>query len=260
MDMEPTFDQKQETYQVATPVYEGPLDLLLQLIERAELDVTKLSLALVTDQYLDYLKKMETKIPEEVSEFLVIATRLMQIKSEVLLPRPPEREPGEEDPGEELIKQLLIYKKYKEFAQFLAAREEMQLHSYYRLAPPPKVEGKLDLTGLTIEDLYEAAKMAFDVSEEKPSIETIVNIPKVTIKDMIKVIALKMKDLQRITFQNLIDNNISRADVVITFLAMLELVKRHQIIAEQEGLFGEISIEKTVDWSEVDEIEVEFTE
>src|SRR5512144_516146 len=99
-------------YTVATPVYEGPLDLLLQLIERAELDITTLALAQVTDQYLAYLRAMEEHAAEEVSAFLVIAAKLLQIKSEALLPRPPVREVGEEDPGAALAQQLLMYKRF----------------------------------------------------------------------------------------------------------------------------------------------------
>src|SRR5512139_1228723 len=98
-----TANQQISNYTIATPVYEGPLDLLLHLIERAELDITKLSLAKVTDQYLEHLRSMQERRAEEVSAFLVIAARLLQIKSEVLLPRPPTREPGEEDPSEALV-------------------------------------------------------------------------------------------------------------------------------------------------------------
>jgi segregation and condensation protein A len=98
-------------YQVITPVYEGPLDLLLHLIERAELDITKLALAEVTDQFLEHLGQIQEQKAEEVSAFIVIASRLVQIKSEVLLPRPPIREPGEEDPGEALAQQLIAYKR-----------------------------------------------------------------------------------------------------------------------------------------------------
>ncbi|HZD57883.1 MAG TPA: segregation/condensation protein A, partial [Anaerolineales bacterium] len=86
-------------YKVATPVFQGPLDLLLQLIESARLDITKLALAQVTDQFLEHLRNLEDHRAEEVSFFLVIAAKLVQIKSEVLLPRPPVREEGEEDPG-----------------------------------------------------------------------------------------------------------------------------------------------------------------
>jgi segregation and condensation protein A len=100
-------------YKVHTPVYEGPLDLLLNLIERAELDITALSLAMVTDQYLDYIHGLEQKDADEISAFLVIAARLLQIKSEALLPRPVVREPGEEDLGQSLVDQLRLYKRFK---------------------------------------------------------------------------------------------------------------------------------------------------
>ena len=86
------------SYTVRLPVFEGPLDLLLELIERAELDITKVALAQVTDQYLSYLRQLETKDPSDLASFLVVAARLLQIKSEALLPRPPEREPGSRGP------------------------------------------------------------------------------------------------------------------------------------------------------------------
>jgi len=136
------------TYQVATPVYEGPLDLLLSLIERAELDITKLALAQVTDQYLAYLQNLSQRSAEQVSAFLVIAARLIQIKSEALLPRPPPREPDEEDLGEALARQLLAYKRFKEVANGLAQRQVAGLKTYLSLAPVIKVEGQVDLSGL----------------------------------------------------------------------------------------------------------------
>jgi len=105
---------RQLNYTVQTPVYEGPLDLLLDLIERAELDITAVSLALVTDQYLAYINGMEERNADEISAFLVIAAKLVQIKSEALLPRPPAREPGEEDAGQSLVDQLKLYKRFKE--------------------------------------------------------------------------------------------------------------------------------------------------
>ncbi|RPJ48201.1 MAG: hypothetical protein EHM21_07770, partial [Chloroflexi bacterium] len=116
-----------EGYRVNTPVYEGPLDLLLQLIERAELDITTLALAQVTDQYLAHLKILQKENDQgqnaaEVSGFLVIAARLLQIKSSALLPRMPVEtdEEGEEDPGEALARQLVTYKRFKELSGMLA--------------------------------------------------------------------------------------------------------------------------------------------
>jgi segregation and condensation protein A len=104
---------RQLNYTVRTTVYEGPLDLLLDLIERAELDITSVSLALVTDQYLAYIKNLERINADEVSAFLVIAAKLLQIKSEALLPRPPTRPAGEEDAGRSLVDQLKLYKRFK---------------------------------------------------------------------------------------------------------------------------------------------------
>ena len=141
------------TYKVQTSVYEGPLDLLLSLIERAELDITTVSLASVTDQYLEHLRNVDQQKPEEISSFLVIATKLVQIKSEALLPRPPEREAGEEDPGESLVEQLKLYKRYKEIAVWMEERQTKNLRTFLRVAPPPKVEPKLDLSNLTLEKL-----------------------------------------------------------------------------------------------------------
>ncbi len=148
-----TANQQISNYTIDTPVYEGPLDLLLQLIEHSELDITKLSLALVTDQFLEYLHQLIDVAADEVSAFLVIAAKLLQIKSEALLPRPPDREAGEEDPGDALAKQLIAYKRYREIAGILMQREEAGLRTYLRLAPPPKLEGNFDLAGLTIEDI-----------------------------------------------------------------------------------------------------------
>src|SRR5260221_40455 len=136
-------------YTVQLPVYAGPLDLLLQLIERDELDITRVSLAQVTDQFLAYLKVLETMDLGDIADFLVIAARLILIKSEALLPRPVERQPGEEDPGDELARLLIAYKRYKEIAGTLRQREEAGLRTYLRLAPPPKMEAQLDLSGVT---------------------------------------------------------------------------------------------------------------
>ncbi|HJS28904.1 MAG TPA: ScpA family protein, partial [Anaerolineales bacterium] len=106
------FHEIEEGYKVSIPVYEGPLDLLLNLIEQAELDITRVALAQVTDQFLAYLQNLTIVSPEEISAFLVIAAKLVQIKSEALLPRPPARAEGEEDPAEALARQLRIYKRF----------------------------------------------------------------------------------------------------------------------------------------------------
>ena len=248
------------SYQVATPVYAGPLDLLLQLIERAELDITKLALAQVTDQYLAHLHALQERAAEEVSAFLVIAAKLIQIKSEALLPRPPVREVGEEDPGEALAQQLLAYKKYRAIAEILGQREAQGLRAYLRLAPPPKIEGTLDLSGLGLVDLWAAARSVIGLGDRRQTLSTIVTAPKITIREKISLIAGYLRQYGRLTFHSLLGNGRTRLDVVVTFLAMLELVKRRLVIAHQEHTFGEIEIEAVDGWSEDEEFELEFGE
>lgn len=250
-------------YNVATPVYEGPLDLLLQLIERAELDITLLALAQVTDQYLDHLKSLPELFADEVSAFLVIAAKLIQIKSESLLPHPPTREPGEEDPGEALARQLFQYKRFKEIAKFLSNQQTLGLHTFIRLAPMPKVEPRLDLTGLTLADLVEAANQIFEytnLDRFQDSLKSVVVPPRVTIRQKIGLISNKLRDHQRISFKAMITDGASRLDIVVTFLAVLELVKLHFIKVHQEALFSDIELEPTEFWQTDGEIELEFGE
>lgn len=247
-------------YVVATPVYAGPLDLLLQLIERAELDITRLALAQVTDQYLEYLHGLTDQSPEEVSAFLVIAARLIQIKSEALLPRPPVREEGEEDPGEALARQLLIYKRFKEIAAFLEEREMRNMRAYLRLAATPKAEGALDMSGLGIGDLVQAANNIFAASESRPDLSTVVAPPRVTIREKISMIASFLRQNGRLSFRALLKSRPSHLEVVVTFLAMLELIKRRLILVQQEGLFGEIEIESAGVWDESESFDLEFGE
>jgi len=253
-------NQQVANYTIATPVYEGPLDLLLQLIERAELDITKLSLALVTDQYLQYIHQLPNLEADEVSAFLVIAAKLLQIKSEALLPRPPEREPGEEDPGEALAKQLIAYKRYREIAAVLMQREDAGLHTFLRVAPPPKIEGNVDLTGITINDIIAAAQGIFADLNLAEALLNVVPPARVTIREKIYMITDALRQRPRVAFRSLLDRGYSRLEIVVTFLAMLELVKRHLVRASQSELFGDIALEVSEAWDKLDELETEFGE
>lgn len=245
-------------YTVQTAVYEGPLDLLLDLIERAELDITTVSLAAVTEQYLDYLHHLEETHADEISAFLVIAAKLVQIKSEALLPRPPVRESGDEDVGASLVEQLKLYKRFKEIAKLLGEREAQNLRTYLRLAPPPKIEGKLDLSNITLTDLINAAQEVFSKEIEKQSLGTVITAPKVTIREKIELISKRLGTAEHAHFRELLGENPTRIEVVVTFLALLELVKRYRVAAKQEGLFTDIEIERMVDWNPDEEIEIEF--
>jgi segregation and condensation protein A len=249
---------RQLNYTVRTTVYEGPLDLLLDLIERAELDITSVSLASVTEQYLAYINGLEQINADEVSAFLVIAAKLLQIKSEALLPRPPARAAGEEDVGRSLVDQLRLYKRFKEIGVWMNARQQANLRTYLRVAPPPKVEPKLDLSNVTLETLVAAATEAFADERDKQPLGLIIAAPRVTIREKIDLIAGVMKDVERSTFRALLDPGASRLEIVVTFLAMLELVKRYRIEAHQEDLFSDIEINRMQEWQDDEEIDIEF--
>lgn len=249
-----------EGYQINTPVYEGPLDLLLQLIEHAELDITTVALAQVTDQFLAYLHNLQQLDPGEVSAFLVIAARLIQIKSAALLPKPVfDLGTPEEDPGEALAQQLILYKRFKELAQELTRREDANLRTYLRVAPPPAFEPKLDLTGLTLDDLLAAARDVFSQSDKIP-ISDVVNMPRITIREKISAILEELKKKGETTFRALFGSRPSRPELVITFLAMLELIKRDIIEARQNVLFADITMRSISDWNEDENVELEFGE
>jgi len=249
---------RQLNYRVQTPVYEGPLDLLLNLIERAELDITAVSLAMVTDQYLAYINSLEQINADEISAFLVIAAKLLQIKSEALLPRPPAREPGEEDVGQTLVDQLKLYKRFKEIGAWLHERQDKNLRTFLRIAPPPKVEPKLDLSNITLANLVAAAEEAFRKEKEKTPLGDVIAPPRVTIREKIDLISKTLREVQRTSFRALIDQGASRLEIVVTFLALLELIKRYRVAAHQEGLFSEIEFERMEEWGDDEEIELEF--
>lgn len=249
-----------QPYTVETDVYQGPLDLLLQLIERAELDITKLSLARVTDQFLAYMGTLNELRAERVSEFLVVATRLMQIKSEALLPRPVLRQPDEEDPGEALVQQLILYKLFKDVASLFVERQAADLRTYLRRAPPPKVEGRLDLSDVTTKDLHTAAVRVFTREDLRAPLATVVAPPKITIRDKIKMLAAALRASPMVRFRELVAKAPERAHVVVAFLAVLELVRRFRIAAKQDSMFGDIEIRREEGWDEDLDFELGFTE
>ncbi len=250
-------------YTIQLPVYEGPLDLLLELIERAELDITKISLAKVTDQYLHYLKRLSRYELEDISSFIVIAARLLQIKSEALLPRPPEREAGEEDPGDALARQLVAYKKYKQIAVLLSEREEAGLRTFQRQAPAPMPDPRPDVTGLDVLDLKQALEqIALEEAPAQASLESVVKRPVVRVRDRIRHIIDSLRDLASVDFRTVVNDVGSRLEIVVSFLAVLELVKQGHVEVEQQHLFGDIEIRRGRKWdrAQSDEFELEFEE
>lgn len=242
-----TVFNRDEAYRVQLPAFEGPLDLLLQLIEREKLDISAISLAAVADQFLRTVRQMEMVQAEDLSDFLVVAARLVWIKSRLLLPqpRPPSEDAEEEDPAEALARQLREYKRFKEAASMLRAIEEAGLRTYTRAAPPPELEARLDPAGGLMADLLAAANIAFKALEEAQ-----VDIPqgmvvpfKLTIHDQIVRIREVTAEGRRVTFRSLLSSARHRLEIIVTLLAVLELIKRQAIRVNQDVAFGEISIE-----------------
>jgi segregation and condensation protein A len=247
-----------EGYRVLTPVYEGPLDLLLRLIEDAQLDITTLALAQVTDQYLSYLANLENHDADEVSAFLVIASRLILIKSNSLLPRPPVISHEEMLDSEALAQQLIRYRRFKQIAAWFQHREDADLHSYLRVAPLPiKVDAKLDLAGITIKDLGEAAWAIFQGKSNLVDLSSVISLPRITLRQKIQMIIHKLKISRSLSFSAILDSG-SRQEVVVTFLALLELIKRQFIKVQQQSLFGDIELQSIGELDHAAEGDLEF--
>lgn len=232
-------------YTIHTDVYDGPLDLLLDLISKAELDITRFSLAVVTNQYLAHLEKLQQTSAVEVSGFLVVAAKLIQIKSEALLPRPPIREEGEDDPAVLLTRQLKIYREIKGAAQWLRSREEKGFHTYIRLAPPPMIDEELDLGDVSLKDLVNLLKALYRFEEDAAPITSVVAIPKVSIKNKIRELISDLKEEKHLSYRRLLPKGHSRIEAIVLFLAILELIKQQYALASQNSLFSDIDLSAT---------------
>jgi segregation and condensation protein A len=232
-----------DAFQVKLPDFEGPLDLLLYLIEREELDITQVSLAKVTGAYLEYIHILEQLHVDAVADFLVVAAKLLLIKSQALLPRPPSTTTeSEEDVGDDLVRQLLLYKQYKESARTLGDREAAGLRTYVRVAPPPKIEAKLDLSNITIDMLIKAVRNVLEVEKPKPPVGTVVKPYTLTIRDQMGLIERILRYRPNISFKRMLRRAQDRIEIIVTFLAVLELLRRRKVDVQQDSLFGDILI------------------
>ncbi|WP_141266242.1 ScpA family protein [Thermodesulfovibrio sp. Kuro-1] len=220
--------------QVALPVFEGPLDLLLHLIKQNKIDIYDIPIALITKQYLEYLELMKELDLEIASEFLVMAATLIYIKSKMLLPKQEQPE-EEEDPRKELVEQLIEYEKIKEASQLLKERYKIWSKAFSRNTSK---EQELFLEELSIFDLFQALRKILDKPQPK------IYIPKETIKieEKIEQILNILKFKKSITFQELFSPDCSKLEIIVTFLALLELLRLKFVKAFQKNPFGEILI------------------
>ena len=240
-------------YSVRLPVYTGPMDLLLRLIEREELDITKVALADVTQQYIQYIRELQHENVEGLAEFLVMAARLVLIKSQALLPRAENSIVVESDPGEELAKQLIMYKMYKGVSESLGERQASGYRTFVRLVAPPRVKPGIDLGDFSVDDM---APLVNSAMQRPPPggarVSEVVGRPRFSVRGRIRQIGSLLRQSMSTSFFELLRRSRSRGEIVATFLAILELARRNMVSAEQEEAFGDIKIVRLGSWRDID--------
>jgi len=236
------------SYQIKLEIFEGPMDLLLHLIKQHELDIYSIPISLITQQYLEYIELMKNLDMEIAGEFLVMASTLTHIKSKMLLPpsENPEKDEDGADPREELIRRLLEYKSFKDAAASLENKEETWSRVYTRAAETaPDLPGDDEplLFDFHLFDLLAALK---EVMVRVPDAGFEITAESVSITEKISLILARVEAVESLLFADLFEGNTTRAQVIGTFLALLELIKTRVIKAVQVEQFGAIRIIKAV--------------
>ena len=237
-------------YKVKLDVFEGPLDLLLYLVRKDEVDIYDISIERITKQYLEYLEAMESIDVEIGGEFIVMAANLLYIKSRTLLPvdlqGPVEEEGEEEDPRWELIRQLIEYKKFKEAAGDLRDREELRTKLFGRTpsAPPPDGGATLLAGEVGALDLISAFQRVLERLEKRKGAEREIEADRFTVSEKIEYVLKILPESEPLKFEELFAGQTTRGELVATFLALLELVRLRHVQVEQDGAFGDILLRR----------------
>jgi segregation and condensation protein A len=246
MEHQQEFESILEAYPVRLQNFEGPLDLLLHLIKKHEVNIYDIPIALITSQYLEYIDLMQEMNLDVAGEFLVMAATLIHIKSRTLLPRPdPRQEDPEEDPREALIRRLLEHQKFKAAAELLHERETLRSAQWTRAdgpvleiageAPEPEVE--VDLFSLIT---------AFRAVVERAKARPKVYLPaeQIPIEDRIEQLLSRLSETEACGFEDLFEDVQTRPGLVVTFLALLEMIRLKLIRVFQSGALGPIRVYK----------------
>lgn len=247
-----------DTINIRLDAFEGPLDLLYHLIEKNEIDIYDIPVASLTEQYLAFLDAAEDRDMDGMSEFLLMAATLLEIKSKMLLPAPKNEEEEGPDPREELVQRLLEYKKIKDVTDTLKEREEEAALVFYKEVdasvaklkeqPPQELEDLLQ--GITMDDLYQAFQQVMARKETK--VDKVRSSFRSVQKDLFTV-GEKMEYIRDLlilhphgqtAFHTIFRENAGKMEKVVTFLALLELIKQKEVQIAQERNFGEILISK----------------
>lgn len=253
--------------------FEGPLDLLLHLIDKNKVSIYDIPIAMITDQYMEYVNRMEEEDLDLVSEFLVMAATLLDIKSRMLLPAEPDEEEEEEgDPRAELVARLLEYRKYKYMAAELQEMEDLAAGQMYKGAtipvevakyqPPVDLDALLgDLTLEKLQKIYESVmkRRADKLDPVRSKFGTIKREP-ISVEKRIRDVMGYARKHRKFSFRQMLERQTERLEVVVTFLAILELMKMGKIALTQEELFDDMQIETIEPEGEVGELDLEGLE
>jgi len=232
-------------YEVKLDIFEGPLDLLLYLIKKNELDICNIPIALIAKQYLEYIEILKNLNLDLAGEYLVLAATLVHIKSRLLLPETTEEGEEEADPRQELVQQLLEYQAFKNASQSLLAREVLERDVFIRgtapgEVPPPDDEDDHLWQEIGIFELVDAFRQVLGNLKQPELME--IDLERTSLADRINEIMDQLREHQSLTFLELLKGHEERRLVIYTFMALLELVKQRMIRICQAGSFGVIRI------------------
>lgn len=233
-------------YEVKIDAFEGPLDLLLHLIKESKVDIWDIKIVDITDQYLNYIKSMENLNLNIASEYLVMASELVEMKSKMLLPRyHEENEEEEEDPREQLIQKLIEYQKYKDMTKNFKELEEVR-HEFYTKAPESLKqyvkEDTIISSDVTLDDLMKAFQKFLERKQLEKPLSTTVTKREITVEERRTSIRNILKEKKKVDFFELFEE-ITKEYIVVTFLAILEMAKKQELMIYQENNFEQIICE-----------------
>ncbi|MEW9080996.1 ScpA family protein [Caldanaerobacter subterraneus] len=230
-------------YTVKLEIFEGPFDLLFHLIEKNEIDLMDIPISIILDQYMEYIRSLQEMDLDVASEFIVMAATLVEIKSRMLLPKfrlEEEAEKIEEDPREELVKQLIEYKKYKEIAQLLSGICGIN-RRFFKEEPDLNYIDKRVALNYSVEDIANVYRKILERNKEK---ENKIEIKKeeYTVVSKIKELLTYLVKKPALWFSEIVRKSRSKLEVVVSFVALLELIKLNKVAAEQQTAYGDIFI------------------
>ncbi len=238
------FEVPKGAYHVALPAFEGPLDLLLHLIQQHQLDIFDIPIAFVAQRYVEYIQLMQELNIDLASEYLVMAATLTHIKSKMLLPVQPSGQEDEAeddlDPRGDLVRRLLEYQKYKQAAEELGAHPVLGRDVFLRGASAPTVDGPAPLAEVSVFKLFDAFQKL--LSRVKQNAEHLIDVDRISISERILQLTDLLRDRGLVPFEALFDEGTTRADLVVTFLALLEMTRLRMMRVVQEGPLAPISV------------------